>query len=537
MNQHQQAQLTDIKLPYSELQRQYDDAILIVDDIHTKKRKLEDLSKACDEGKFIIDGTTYELIIKLKDRLLEIERAEREIDRAEREIDRSIENGSYLSTLNTLWGHEEKQIPLPIDIASFIRTEYVKINADNRYQKTFEEAMNDANESADDSVRSTASTVSQGIDVDVFQVKKNFSCQSAHLLPYALLCALFWYVIVSFVLNTLTWGSMKSAKNQRNDSEEDDDDDSNSYLKNWDFLQKCLHGSKSSGKKIDNVGIKHFSTNRIILKEQGIYLDAKPCVLIIPVLTPAEVVTWNGRGYDAIVLAGDWKGMTADQVYVRIGATTRPSHDQQNVESWLHLANENECETARHLLEQMIFAVCDQCRETQPIASKFIEKYFKGKNDKKNFVEWNAAIKNILDNGVPVPTNNNFDHTMKVRKISFSSRTPKNKTTTSINKMNETNNTQSNGKPTLHPAPDPILLLAKAVSNFLKRHELPILPGCGNDDSTVFGESSDCASDDMSRRGRPNIVSKEDKPLVQEITITLNNTFDTLSDDDSLLDE
>jgi hypothetical protein len=69
MNEHQQAQLTDSKLPYSELQRQYDDAILFVDDIRTKKRKLKNLSEACDEGKFIIDGTTYELIIKLNKEL------------------------------------------------------------------------------------------------------------------------------------------------------------------------------------------------------------------------------------------------------------------------------------------------------------------------------------------------------------------------------------------------------------------------------------------------------------------------------------
>ena len=41
----------------------------------------------------------------------------------------------------------------------------------------------------------------------------------------------------------------------------------------------------------------------------------------------------------------------------------------------------------------------------------------------------------------------------------------------------------------LHPAPDPILLLAKSASNYMKRDDLLVLPGFSDDDST--SDSSD----------------------------------------------
>ena len=81
--------------------------------------------------------------------------------------------------------------------------------------------------------------------------------------------------------------------------------------------------------------------------------------------------------------------------------------------------------------------------------------------------QWNNLIRTKM---IHVPMSNKWnDCTTKVRKISFA-------------KSNTRNN----------PAPDPVLLLAKATSNWLRRHNIEILPtycsgsgsGYDNDDSS-----------------------------------------------------
>ena len=63
----------------------------------------------------------------------------------------------------------------------------------------------------------------------------------------------------------------------------------------------------SNKKKAALVGIKHFPSNRIRLAGQALYLDQYHCVLIVPILDANGVKEWNGKGYDAIVLASKIK--------------------------------------------------------------------------------------------------------------------------------------------------------------------------------------------------------------------------------------
>ena len=116
------------------------------------------------------------------------------------------------------------------------------------------------------------------------------------------------------------------------------------------------------GNKIPKVGIKHFSSNRILLRDQEEYFDQNYCVLIIPNMKVDEVMNWSGDGYDAIVLVADYKYSRsikvkrndAYEVYQRIETSS----------GVLRFATEGECEKSRVLLESMIRCVCKSFKET-----------------------------------------------------------------------------------------------------------------------------------------------------------------------------
>ena len=75
-----------------------------------------------------------------------------------------------------------------------------------------------------------------------------------------------------------------------------------------------------------------------------------------------------------------------------------------------------------------------------------------------------------------------MDKTINVRKISFTDR-------------HDTNpDRRSNEDEKKNPAPDPALLLGKSTTNWLKLHELTILPGCDNDTLSCNGSDSTASS-------------------------------------------
>ena len=383
-------------------------------------------------------------------------------------------------------------------------------DANKGYEKTVLAAIIQNGEVADDSSRKAAS--SGGLKTDIFG-EPNPYAQSAHLLPHGPSCAPFWFPVVPWVLCT----EKRSLT--------------------WIFMQKCIHGTKGIGNKIElsnvdsglkdrrmdllgknrkkslntvsglherkiepstkwkrkslrtasgsqltcssrkkvpknrskqskakslhvdggsvatgslskawYVGIKHFLTNRIRLTAQGTYLDSIPCVIIVPIMqSVAEVKSWNGTAYDAIVLAGRWEEIGADTVYKGIQA----SGSMQHGNFVNYLANMIECDAACFLLEQMILSVCH-------VAFSNSTEVLLNLDGNKHLVDWNKTDKyNLLkERMAPVPASTgNWNNKMLIRKISFAN-------------SNETDN----------PAPDPALLLARAASNYLKRQGIGILP-------------------------------------------------------------
>ena len=337
---------------------------------------------------------------------------------------------------------------------SFIRRHHVIIDRinrktdkeekDNRYGLTVDAASMVERDAALNSAR----TADLSDTVDIFGNRS--SAHPAHLLPYSTNCASYWTPIVRCVLSF-----------QKTEAH------------SWDFVQKCIHGTEcteaeASNKKLiygstemsdsvstlagksykmHSVGIKHFPTNRIRLFAQKDYYVRSPCVIIVPLLTLEEVNKWNGEAYEAIVLAGAWNKTDAAQVYLGINAT-RDMMKQDGAAN--RLADKDQCETACHLLDQMIRCICEAVNDST--ASRFYNDKFEKRVD-------TVPIKKI---NVPV---SDWKDSFKVRKISF-----------------------ANSNEQIKPAPDPVLLLAKAASNWFKRQDNKILPGWCSDDDTTYAD-------------------------------------------------
>jgi hypothetical protein len=55
-----------------------------------------------------------------------------------------------------------------------------------------------------------------------------------------------------------------------------------------------------------HTGIKHFASNKARIPGQGEYMDANPCMIIVPILTCERVKNRHGEAYDAIVVIDGW---------------------------------------------------------------------------------------------------------------------------------------------------------------------------------------------------------------------------------------
>jgi hypothetical protein len=488
---------------YEEQIRQFKSRLneaMSIENSTAKKQMLEELKTEGRTDKYKKNIEILELGQIISDELIAIERAEKE-----------IANGSYFGTLTKLYKAETRSL-VELEVESFARS----VMEIGDYKNTVDLARNERNIPTYSSGPSTLSGIGK---FDIFG-NDNGAAQLAHLLPQSTICAFLWFIIVSCVLNI---GQVLFTDSTLTESEEGTSQASagdNEQNKNFKFLQKCIHGFKPEKKnRTKKVGIK-----RIRLSNQADYLDRYPCVLIIPLLTRKGMIGWKGEGYDAIVLAGDWTSerIKADAVYVAIGATIKDKDEFQ-------FANVGECNMACTLLEQMISFVC-----TEFVNSTFTSEFLSENlpkvttedttesNQQSRFDTWKAAIEKIKKVGVPLPVtieNAWANNTMNVRKISFSELSTSNENTGSEN---------------MHVAPDPVLLLAKAASNWMKREGLHILPVCSDDESETSSDYVMSLNEEWAIRGWSNIVSPKEKPT-EEISIVVNvDTFESFSDNEYL---
>jgi hypothetical protein len=180
-------------------------------------------------------------------------------------------------------------------------------------------------------------------------------------------------------------------------------------------------------------GIIHFRTNRGHIYEPGM-LNKQPSLLIVPILTAESAKNWNGEGYDAIVVVAGTSKVTASHVYKRVDAGLCISRFDHNADFDTNLifATDDKVEIARSLLSDVV----------ENLSLKWCQ---------------DAMSRSFRPEGVPVPAPMEAALSQKgrVRKVTFFSAWDKT--------IEE------------HPAPDPILLVLKTASNWLRLHGLPLL--------------------------------------------------------------
>jgi hypothetical protein len=204
------------------------------------------------------------------------------------------------------------------------------------------------------------------------------------------------------------------------------------------------------------------------------------------------VKMWNGTEYSAILLAGSWvegsARISAASVYVKIEVMRGIDDNMSNVDTMV--ASNSECEKVRALFANAILCCCKSFVSNTCVVSRTNTEVDKAK------CHLQAKQK------VFVPSSTLWRNNPKVRKISF---------TASGNSDN--------------PAPDPALLLGKSASNWLKRENLTVLPGCCEDSSNSFDNTMTWSEELAFRGWTPEI------PCDVEANFATGNTFvETLSD-------
>ena len=448
-----------------------------------------------------------------------------------------ISEGTFFRSLDDLWN--DASVPFDgTDVTLFNRSH----DAHADYEKTAKGAVGEDNSLKADSSRSHAPpTPPENIFGKPIEQRIP---PSAHLIPHSRDCASCWYHFVPWVLS----------HRRATDSEQ-----RMAHDKAWLYMQKCIHGfskrrqattqsdkstgsSRSSRKrkktasknqgciqgtgsvetntrssnnskgagsaneqrnyKVPRVGIKHFPSNRILLRSQLENFDQDHCVLILPIMSVDKVKDWKWMGYDAIVLVSEYKytsgekkkALNACEVYREIEASS----------GVLRFATKNECEIARELLETMILCVCKSFKET------FLN-YFSGGSGNGALQAVFEKLQNQGDSfNVPVPKSGDWSENkmINVRKIHFTDR-----------------------ESYINPAPDPVLLLAKSTSNWFKLHEFDILPAVSDNDGSSSDGSDETGSENAEAVAREWSTDTWKRPRSEEIVVS--STFDeSLSDID-----
>ena len=410
-------------------------------------------------------------------------------------VHNALYQGKYFSSMDDVWEPQEASFEAT-NVKLFDRTHEMLTRMDDTMG--YIDTINGANDSKN-VVTDDDSHQSRSYAPTIFGTPDISESGLAHLLPHSPECASLWYHLVPWVLCRL-----EDIQNDDNVEETG----TPAELANWMFLQKCIHGFKSNTQRQKGVGIKHFPTNSIHFRDHKNYFDGKHCpLLIVPVMRIDHVKHWNGSGYNAIVLAGNFEGSNDD----RIALASQMYRDISAHKGKIILANEEECGMACKLLETMVLCIGKSSRDT--FSDAFHENYLAGFYD--DSPNHHTYIKKDQTT-IPVPSIKSWNN-YRVRRITFS----------------------NSGDVTNNPAPDPVLLLGKAASNWLRFHGLSVLPGYDGDysSSSSSDSSSDSAAslrDELVVRGwsydtvmRPSHIEG-----LEEVTCRSEDVDEPLSDDD-----
>jgi hypothetical protein len=205
-------------------------------------------------------------------------------------------------------------------------------------------------------------------------------------------------------------------------------------------------------KKAIRTGLKHLVSNKIRLASQKDYFDDRPCVLIVPVIDLATMKGWNGEGYKAIILVGDYDN-GGDDRFSPTSATVQTVCSHITMSEPKAVADAEQIERARLLLEQVILGMAYSLKNRSGSWDTRL-----GESAKTTLAKLRTAFEGAVakDGGVAVPAPPPMESKshLRVRLVTFGrADIPDNK----------------------HPAPDPLLLAVRSAVNWSRRHGQQLL--------------------------------------------------------------
>ena len=391
-------------------------------------------------------GQQGERVRVQEERIRQLERREAELIRQFQQERQQLEqriqqfermsSGTYYTTISALWD-EDRQPELTEEEYRAIQRKQMPTDAGifRVYNTTLQLALNGNSIVKDKKTESRSSNAATDEKEMIWPgdvVLNKFLGDIAHLAPADVTYVKTWWFLASWLYGEKLVPAPETFT--------------------FDFCMKILNGCGLIDSDISNThrrrycGVKHWTTNKARIRGQefDVY-DKNPCLLIVPILSPQQAVNWNGTGYSAIVVIDSWEQQKLDLRDVASGSGLR----QDSVENDDLLANNEEVEQARALLERYLRGSLNAKRIARESPNfKFPKEYP---------VAYNIATEitvPAVNWSVPLAS-------MKVRKVTFER----------FNLQGERNGG--------HPAPDPILLTAKAACVFSKRHGEAMAAGPG----------------------------------------------------------
>ena len=233
--------------------------------------------------------------------------------------------------------------------------------------------------------------------------------------------------------------------------------------RSWSEVRRLIHGSNpppskaNASSKIKGTGIKHLVTNKILLASQRDYFDTAPCVMIVPIMSREDAIRWRGEGYPAIMLIDKYGEESKNDLRSVCNLTSFADPDGQKAEL-------GELLKATRLLQDYTNAILLGQRERKPKECTF----------------------SLCDN----------------QTSAFFPDLPENRENLNVRKVFFHGNNSLDG----HPAPDPLLLVSKAVAVLQKRNGFTIVAAAEPQDEHSPSDESILAEEEFLRLREEAIV-------------------------------
>jgi len=422
--------------------RRFEESLIAINKVKT----LEELHRL--EGE-LTNANDLKSAFELKQReltaVLERETAVLERDAVVLERDAVIlqRDGEYYDTIDKIFRADDKEVPSDDKIELQRRRKPEIYNAIEAFK---EEKYNQVGNFEPAMVKDSSlnSDVREELwPKDMFGNVSNGDV--AHLIPNAPGCAKFfadvgkWAVAPSSIdldeLPTSCGCTERSWKKIRRETQAED-------LEERRNLAIVMGIKRKNERKVKLSSLKQHSLNKIRLNTQDTYLDAYPCMLIIPLMTLEQVLNWDSQSYDVMVAVDGFTGGKEQQLAKTVAKAVNLSPNVDATKS--ECCHSNEIDMACTLLGSVVLALAKNMKKKP-------RKYFEGAEESSRHALLNTFDTIQRTNKIKVPARHRQNECDKVVRVSFG---------------------------TAHQAPDPLLLAVKSAVVWSVRQGQRLLPAC-----------------------------------------------------------